>query len=412
MSEEATTVTEQQNQQQDFNPFQSSAWSEQPQPTENSGEGAATNAAATENGNAGQAPLSQTPEAAAPIPAAPVIPTEWLKNEFGIEDPQIIKQEREELKKLKETPIVPAQQEIKFADEQSKLIHELLRDGKTKEVREFLETQEKLDAFISKQVTSDNAADIIKLGIQLKNKNLTPDEVEFQYRQDYVEPKKPVQKTTETDEDFEERMSEWTEKVQTIATKRVVAAKMLQPELEKAKATITLPELSKPAPQVQEQSQESLEQLEKVKEKIWNALDSNYAKVDGFSTTVKDESVEFAVAFKIPDEAKVAIKDDLKKGFSPDEFFNDRWFDKDGTPKVEAMVKDRYVLDNLDKILSGVANNAASDRLKEYIKSTKNLNVATTPQQVFQQNENGGQQNANPFSENAWSETPPALVNN
>ena len=43
---------------------------------------------------------------------------DWLKREFEVEDVNIIKQEREAYKKLKETP--PAPEEIKFANEQSK----------------------------------------------------------------------------------------------------------------------------------------------------------------------------------------------------------------------------------------------------------------------------------------------------
>src|SRR5690349_21236433 len=119
----------------------------------------------------------------------------WLKRELEVDDIAVIKQEREEYKKLKEAAQTPA--EIKFANEQSKHLHELIREGKGKEVRQFLETQEKLETYSSVEVNKDTAADIIKLGMQLKYKDLTPKEIDYKYNKQFSIPKEPVQSTTE-----------------------------------------------------------------------------------------------------------------------------------------------------------------------------------------------------------------------
>jgi hypothetical protein len=316
---------------------------------------------------------------------------EWFVKEFEVDDPAIIKAEREELKTLKANP--PKAEEITFADEQSKQIHELLREGKPenkKAVREFLQTQEQLEELSSlTEVNKDNAADIIKLQIKLKNKQLTASEVEFEYKQNYVAPKEPVQKASEMDEDFQERMDEWKEKVDQIETKRVIAAKMAQPELIQLKAEIKLPEITKAQPQIEQPSQESLDALKKAREGYLNILDSEYKKFEGFNTIAKDADglVEIPVTFKVPEEDKIAIREKLKD-FDIAGYIDSRWFDEKGNPKVDTMMADMYLLENPSKVIQGVANDAAAKRLAHQIKVKSNIDVSGGASGTFQPADN------------------------
>lgn len=340
-------------------------------------------------------------------------PKDWLKRELDVDDISVLKAEREEYKKLKETPLTAA--EIKFADEQSKHIHELIRDGKKKEVRQFLETQEKIDSLVSAEVNKETADDIIKLGMQLKYKDLSPKEIEYKFNKEYGLPKEPVQSDSELDEDFAARKSEWQEKVQDIVMTKIIEAKLAKPELEKAKVQLVLPEINKPEPQNQQPTQESLAAQEaamkQVRENFLNKLESDISKVEGFTTKVKDESVEIPVAFKIPDEDKAAIKTRLQEGFDLNAYMDKRWF-PEGNPNIEQIVSDIFQLENRDKIHSGIANNAANQRLVEYIKAIKNpsINNDKTPQQTFDNSQSG--KTVSPFSQGAWSEKPPVLINN
>jgi hypothetical protein len=401
---ETQSPAETTQQQPQFNPF--ADWSEQV-PVVNS-----EAASETQQQQQQQAPAA---ESAAQAPTEtikveePIYNKEWFKNEFGVEDAAILKAEREEYKRLKEAP--PTVAEIKFENDQSKHLHELIREGKTKEVREFLEIQERLDAISSTEVNKDTAGDIIKMGMKLKYKDLTPAEIDYKFNKQFSVPRAPVQATDELDEDFATRKAEWQEQVADIEMNKIIEAKLAKPELENAKTKISLPELSKPQAASQEPSQESLAKLEKIRENIWNALDSSFAKVEGFTTRVKDELVEYPVAFKIPDEAKTAIKERIKQGIDVNEIMEKRWFGENSTPKAEQMYLDLYVLENLDKILSGVANNAASERWQAHVKASKNSNInQPTAQQTFQQG-NAGAQNVNPYSSDAWSEKPPVLQN-
>lgn len=330
-------------------------------------------------------------------------PKEWLKREFGVDDPAEIRAQKEELEKLR--GLKP--EELKFADEQSKTIHELLREGKRKEVKEFLDTQDKLETFLTAEVNNDTAANMIKLGMQLKYKDLTPAEIDYKFNKDFGIPREPVRKDDDLEGEYEARRADWEEQVRDIQQARIIEAKLVKPELEKAKANLVLPELTKPAA-AETVSQPDPAQLQAIRESFLSALESNYSKFEGFETKVKDELVEIPVAFKVPDEEKLAIKERLQEGMDVNEYIDKRWFDEKGTPKIEQIISDIYRLENLEKILSGVANNAANLRLTEFQKSAKNIDLnGKTAQQTFQQP--NGQQGVNPFSQNAWSEKPPVF---
>ncbi len=326
---------------------------------------------------------------------------EWYKT-FGYENEESAKTEIVKLKEQKP-------QEYKFENEESQRLAEAISKGDRKAVRQILETQERLEQYTTAEVSDDNAADIIKMGMQLKYKDLSPKEIEYKYNKEFGLPKEPTQNVDELEDEFAVRKQAWQEKVDDIKMNRNIEAKLAKPELEKLKSTIVLPEFNKPENQAAA-NQLSDAQLKEIRDSFLRALDSNYNKVEGFTTQVKDELVDYPVQFKIPDEAKVAIKEKLADGINIDDYMGKRWFDANGTPNIEKIVTDIYQLENLDKILSGVANKSASERWEVYQKSTKNLNVNTTntPTPTFQQNGNG---NVSPFGKNAWSEKPPLIQN-
>jgi len=354
--------------------------------------------------------VTDTPPAEPAQPATtepepqPVVSNDWYKN-YGWENEEAAKAEIEQLKTLKDKP--QTEVEIKFENEQSKTLHELIRQGKTKEVKEFLELQDRLESYTTGDVSKENADEIIKMGMKLKYKDLSPEEINYKFNKEYAVPAEPVQTLDETEDEFAARKLEWQSKVNDVVMNKVIEAKLMRPELEQAKSKVVLPELEKPTAAA---NQPTPEQLEQIRQNFLSQLESNYTKAEGFTTKVKDESVEIPVSFKIPDEDKVAIRNKLQEGLDVNEYMDKRWFDDKGTPKVEQIITDLYQLENLDKILSGIANNSANKRLVEYRKSIGHIEVSTTPQQTYQPT--APQQNVNPFSKDAWSDRPPVLANN
>ena len=333
-------------------------------------------------------------------------PNDWLKREFEVDDAETLKQQIKEYKELKSKP----KEDLTFADDQSRQIYELLREGgdKKKAVKEFLETQEKLETLVTSEVNEDNAGEIIKLGLKLKHKDLTDKEIEHKYNKQYAIPKEPVKGEFDDDDEFAGKHAAWKERADDIRMDKIIDAKTMKPDLEKAKSELVLPEITKNG--TQQANEPDPKKMEELRERFLNKLESDYNKTEGFSTQVKDELVEIPVAFKIPDEDKVAIKGRLHDGFEVDEFINSRWFGEKGEPKIEQIISDIYQLENLDKVLSGVANNAASLRLLEARKQANNTDLnGKTHQNTFQPNADG-KSNISPFAKNAWSEKPPAQL--
>jgi hypothetical protein len=307
---------------------------------------------------------------------------EWVKD-YGWESPEQGKAELEELRQLKAKPTA---EEIKFANEQSKQLHQLIAEGKTKEVREFLERKEKLEAYTTAEVSASTAPEIIKLGMQLKYKDLTPSEIEYKFKKQFGIPKEPSQSVDETDEEFEARKSEWQEQVSDIETSMVIEAKLMKPELEQSNVQLVLPEISKKEqPQTSaEPTQEELEADRKFKEAFLKAAETSIANFSGFSTSVKDKDVDIPLSYGLSTEEKVfvskQVNDFAESGFNANAILAHRWVNDDKTVNVDQMVKDLSRIYASEKIDQKLVNDAAAKRMELYLKEKKQINVNETEQ--------------------------------
>lgn len=321
-------------------------------------------------------------------------PKDWLKRELEVDDIAILKAEREELKKLKES--------------QSQVKYETLPEDKEEEFYNYYSVKKQLEKAESANIeNAKEAADLIRTYYKFKYKDFNEAEVAEHFEDQYTKPEKPVQTDDMTDDEYELKVNGWKTRCEAIDRKIIRDAKVIKPEFSEFKSKVVRPELPKYEPQVQQQSQESLAKIEEARKNFLNKLDSEYSKFEGYKTQVKDESVELPVTFKAPDEAKAAIRDRFKNGFDLNEFIDKRWSDESGSQKVEQIMSDIYVLENLDKILSGIANNAANDRLQAYIKSIKKTDVGVKTSQETYQPTGNGQAGVSPFGKSAWSEKLP-----
>lgn len=303
---------------------------------------------------------------------------EWLKREFEVDDVNIIKQEREAYKKLKETP--PAE-EIKFANDQSKQLHELYREGKWKEANKILEQQEKIETYISANVDATTAPEIIKLGMSLKYKDLTPKEIDYKYNKEFATPKEPVQAADELDTDFEMRKGEWQEKVNDIEMNKVIEAKLMRPELEKLKTQLILPEISKKdaQPSAPQPTQEDLEADRKMKETFLKNAENSVKKLMEISTSVKDKDVDLSVKYGISTDQQANISKKMatfaESGFNANALLAERWVNADMTLNTDQIAEDMFWLENRKDVLQKSNTEAANQRLEAYIKGKKNINL-------------------------------------
>ncbi len=329
-----------------------------------------------------------TPTVVAPVVETPKIeeaPKEevfdeavYIKNNYGYESPEALKQAIEDSKKPRE--------EIKFENDESKTLFELVRQGKKKEVREILDRQEKLEQYTSTEVNAQTAESIIKLGMELSNKLLTKEDIDFKYRQEYGVPKEPIQKASETDEDFAERMELWNERKITAEMKKIVDAKMAVPQLEQLKQKIVFPEIeSKPVETVRQPTQEELDKAKKYNDAYVQSVDASLKDFNGFSVKVKNEDIglpEIEISYPLIDVERNVLsqqmKDFVNTNYDANALFANEWVNDDGTLNTRKMSEDRYLLKNRDKIIQKVAQDSATKAIEAFVKGKKNINLKET----------------------------------
>jgi hypothetical protein len=304
-------------------------------------------------------------------PQASFDPNQFVKERFGYET---IEQAEEEFKRFKEP-----KDEFKFQDDISKTLFDAIKEGKTDHVYEILNQQKKIDKLISSELTPDLAVDIIKTNIQNKYKDLTSDEVDLLFYDQYFVPSKPEQGYDESDDDYATKVKTWQSQVDYLDKKMMIEAKVIRPELTKLKSELTLPDIYGEAQQEAE-SREEVEKMQQARSIYERTLDSDFQSFSGFSVSVKDEDVEIPISFNVAEDERLAMKNSLTD-FDSDSYFGERWFAEDGKPKVQQIMADKYLLENYNKILQKVANEAASQRMLAHLKKTGNINInQPTPQ--------------------------------
>lgn len=307
-------------------------------------------------------------------------PNQFIRERFGFESVEEAEQEFKKLKEVK-TP------EFDFENETSRNLFAAIKEGKSEEIFDILNKQKNLEKLTNSEINANIAAEIIKTNIENKYKDLSKEEVDILFYDNYNFPAKPEQGYDETDEEYSSKVQNWQSQIEFIEKRMIIDAKVIRPELEKLKSEIKLPDVYG-FDQLQAESQEELESMQQARQIYEQTLNSEFNNFNGFNVSVKDEDVEIPIAFNVAEDERVRMKETLSD-FDSDNYFGERWFNEDGKPKVQQVMSDIYILENFNKIMQKVANEAASQRLVAHIKKSGNITINNpTPQGQPQQNPN------------------------
>jgi len=302
-------------------------------------------------------------------------PDSFIKERFGFDT--VDEAEKEFIRLIEEREESP---QFDFSNDVSRTLFDAIREGKSDDVYQILNEQKRIDKLTNSELTTDIAAEIVKTNIQNKFKDLSADEVDLLFYDQFFVPLKPEQGYDETDEEYGAKLNSW--KVQADYTEKrlMIEAKVLRPEIAKLKSEINLPDIYNEAGR-EAQYQEEFEYLQQARSVYERTLDSEFQSFNGFNVSVKDNDVEIPISFNIAEDERLALKQELSD-FDGEAYLEDRWFNEAGKPNVRQIMADKYVLENLPRILQKVANEAASQRLLAHLKKSGNvtLNQNPTPQ--------------------------------
>lgn len=226
-------------------------------------------------------------------------PFGFIKEKFGYGSHEDAIREIEELRAFKAQPQTPS---FDVPDDESAAILRALAAGKREEVWRLLDHDMKIDRLVNAEVSKDNAAEIVKMGMQIKYKDLTPDEINYKFNKQFAIPAEPKQMMDEDDVDFQARLSEWKNVVSDKQMELMIEAKLAKPELQSAKIKFDIPEIETPVDEGYIQYQQMLEK----------AAENEKATSDAYKAFVP-KSIETKINFK--DEAN---KIDFTYQFEPD----------------------------------------------------------------------------------------------
>lgn len=302
------------------------------------------------------------PPANAPAP----ISFDSLKEKFAYEKPEDAIKEIEEFRKFKENPVA----EIEFENEASKKLFEAIKGGKQKEAYAILAEQEQLDNFTSAEVTKDNAADIIKLGMKYKYKDLTPSEIDYKYKKQFSHPKEPIQTEGDDPDEFAARHNEWKNQVSDIEMEKIMEAKLIKPELESRKAKLVLPDIEAEIDEDYIQWQKSKEVNPAIEAERIAELKSFTPKTIETKINFNDEANKVAFEYQYeptPEDFKETMEmmNDISK-------FYQKFILPDGKPDRKEFAKALHFATNHDKIIVSAINQGKNARIKSELPNNNN----------------------------------------
>lgn len=299
-------------------------------------------------------------------------PDSFIKERFGFDT--VDEAEEEFIRLIEEREQSP---QFDFSNDVSRTLFDAIREGKSDDVYQILNEQKRIDKLTNSELTIDLAAEIVKTNIQNKFKDLSADEVDLLFYDQFFVPLKPEQGYDETDEEYGAKLNTWQAQTDYTERKLMIEAKVLRPEIAKLKSEINLPDIYNEAGR-EAQYQEEFEYLQQARSVYERTLDSEFQSFNGFNVSVKDNDVEIPISFNIAEDEKLALKQELSD-FDGEAYLEDRWFNEEGKPNVRQIMADKYVLENLPRILQKVANEAASQRLLAHLKKSGNISLNQNP---------------------------------
>jgi hypothetical protein len=299
--------------------------------------------------------------------AAPIVePFSILKEKFNYQTAEDAVREIEELRGFKANPIT----NIEFENEFSEKVFKAIQAGKTKEVTVLLAQQDRLESITSAEITKDNAEDVIKLGMSLRYKDLTPSEINYKFNKQFAIPKEPVQGADEEEPDFLQRKSEWQEKVNDIVMDRILEAKTLKPELEAAKSKLVLPEIETPIDENYIQWQKSLEAKPQLEEEISKEYKSFTPKSIETKLNFNDETNKIAFEFQFEPDSE-GFNKAVENGLDIKNFWKN-FVKSDGTPDRQKFLQTIYYGLNKDKYAMAAMTQAKNATIKAMLPDNSN----------------------------------------
>jgi len=286
-------------------------------------------------------------------------PFDLFKEKFGYDTPEAAVKDIEDLRAFR---AAPRPQEFQVPDDESAAFLRAIAKGDRKEVWQHLDREMRLESLMTGEVTKETAADIVKMGMQLKYKDLTPDEINYRFGKQFSIPPKPAQNVGEEDAEYQERISNWQDQVTEKQMDLMIEAKLTRPDLEKARTKFSIPDIETPTDEGYIQYKKMLEEKAKSDLETKEAYKSLTPKAIETKINFNDEANKIAFEFHYEPDAEGFSKA-VETACDADKFWQ-TFTNSDGSPNRQLFLDAIYYANNKDKIIMAAINQGKNAAIK------------------------------------------------
>lgn len=286
--------------------------------------------------------------------------TETVETEIKKEE--VKTEEKQEQKKEEKAPT-----QFSFGDKEDELYN-------------YLDTKKKLEKLTTSEVNKTTAEEIVKMALKSKYSDLSPEEIDYKFKKQFLSPKEPVKGEFEDDTEFDEKYAAWEEKKKEVEMDLLIEAKTALPELKKLKSELKQPDISQISNQsAKEFTPEEVAEAKKYYDNYLKSAEISINSFNGFSVEYKEEGLSIVSAYIPSIEEKKAVAAQMKtladNEFNANAVFSQRWVNEDNSINTEQMAKDLAIINSSEKVMQKLVNDGVAKRLAEYRKSTSNIKV-------------------------------------
>lgn len=305
-----------------------------------------------------------------------------FKEKFGYETPEVLLADVESMRAFRAAPPVA---ELKFENEQSKRLAEALQAGKLNEVYDVLDQQLRIDRLIAGEMTPEIAADIVKFGMQIKYKDLTPAQINYKFNKQFGLPPKPALMPADDQEEYNERVAAWQTQADDRQMELMIEAAIAKPDLLATKSKLVFPTINRPEDADFQNWQNLVQENEKLAAETTQAYKAFTPK--SIETKIKfvDEpnKIDFDFSFE-PDPEGFAKAIEMTTDIN---LFWKSFQNPDGTPDRKGFLEALYFAKNKERVILEALNQSKNATIKASLPDNSNGGLVRQLPQTQEPNE-------------------------
>lgn len=257
------------------------------------------------------------------------------------------------------------QPELKFQNDTSKAVYDLLAQGNIKEVYDILQKKQMAETIQDKP---DEV--VLKSYIKAQNPDFDENEVNDEYNEKYT-----IDEFAYDDSKLSREQKKLNQRIKADVDN---AKQFFKSQADDIKLPVT-----QQYQQTATQEDDTAAQEERIK--YLTALQGVEQRVNQLPFQWKDDKagIEINGKFNIQAQELTKYRGDAE---NIEAYYANRYY-QDGKYKTEQLIKDMYIADNFDKILSSVVSQAVNQTRLTMLKQSKNITLDQEPSGVYKPND-------------------------